>query len=204
MTSFAPSSPYSASPPTRIRQRIRDVHAVKFGGVGGGEREGGEGQADARIPFSLRPVSFSHSLLSPCPFPPAALFRPARARPLPTTLAPTPPSHRPSRESAFDRPEFFSTLESGALRAISRLVAGWSSPRKTPRKIVRSIYLRSSGPKRTTRRRKGRVRDEKDRDEGQGKREPTVLEGIEKERERQRDRRRGARERESERFIGRW
>ena len=57
----------------------------------------------------------------------------------------------PSRESAFDRPEFFSSFESGVLRAISRLVAGWSSPRKTSRKIVRSICLRSSGPKRTSR-----------------------------------------------------
>jgi len=120
--------------------------------------------------------------LSLCPLSPARnplpSIRPVRPpAPLPATLAPTPPSHRPSRESAFDRPEFFSTLESGALRAISRLVAGWSSPRKTPRKIVRSIYLRSSGPKRTTRR-EGRVRDEKDEDER----------GIEGERERERER----------------
>jgi len=59
---------------------------------------------------------------------------------------------------------------------------------------VRSIYLRSSGPKRTTRR-EGRVRDEKDEDERgiegerererERRKEPTVLEGIERERERE-------------------
>lgn len=94
-------------------------------------------------PFSLYPALFPslfRSLLSPFPLSARGPLTPPD--PCPATLVPTPLSHRPSRESAFDRPEFFSTLESGALRAISRLVAGWSSPRKTPRKIVRSIYLR--------------------------------------------------------------
>ena len=108
----------------------------------------------------------------------------------------------PSRESAFDRPEFFSSFESGVLRAISRLVAGWSSPRKTSRKIVRSICLRSSGPKRTSR----SERDAHISRNGAREREAEVPTerireiGGKRERERKRERGRG-RERESE---GEW
>ena len=107
---------------------------------------------------------------------------------------PSPPLDRPlfsrcpSRESAFDRPEFFSPLESGALRAISRLVAGWSSPRKTPRKIVRSICLRSSGPKRTSEReRHGYIAESSEREA----KVPTErIREMERERERRRERER--------------
>lgn len=107
--------------------------------------------------FSL---AVAHSSFLRSSFRPRPSSHPPLDRPLPTTLAPT-LSRRPSRESAFDRPEFFSTLESGALRAISRLVAGWSSPRKTPRKIVRSICLRSSGPKRTRKKENARSPEKK-------------------------------------------
>lgn len=123
-------------------------------------------------PFSLPPSPIT-------PPSPSLSFSPRRSDPLafspPVSLSSSPspsssplPPPRPPRSFSLARPSlffppccvplarvrsidlnFFSSLESGALRAISRLVAGWSSPRKTPRKIVRSICLRSSGPKRT-------------------------------------------------------